>query len=113
LAERVEERLDGLAIAPGRGPDQAPGVVVDDDRQVAVALSVADLVDPDPREAVEQIDLKLGLDDHPLADPADRAPRDPHQQGDRGLARVDRQPRRLILKRAREPCSNSAIAPRI
>ena len=65
-------------------------------------LAVADLIDPDPGQAVEQIDLVLGLGDHALTDPADRAPRDAHQLGHRGLARVDCQPRHLVLKRAGE-----------
>ena len=46
---------------------------------------MADLVDPDPPEAIEQVDLALRLGSDPLKDPADRPPRDPHQRSHRGL----------------------------
>jgi hypothetical protein len=82
----VEERLDGLLVAPGRSPDQSPGVVVDDHGQIALALAVGDLVDPDPPQAGEQVGLASGLLRHPLADPPDAALADPHQLRD-GAAR--------------------------
>jgi hypothetical protein len=93
FAEGVQERLDGPPVTAGGGPDQPSGVVVDDDGQVALALAMADLVDPDPVQPGEQIDLAAGFVAHALADGADRPPRDPHQLRDRGLRRVDGQPR--------------------
>ena len=103
FAERVEERLDGLAVTTGRGPHQPAGVVIDDDGQIALTLAMRDLVDPDPAQTVEKIGLALGFDADAFADRADRPPRDTHQLGDRRLARVHRKPRGLVLERAREP----------
>jgi hypothetical protein len=76
--------------------------VVDDDREVALAAPDRDLVEPQAPQPGEQVALGLGVGHHARADPTDRAPRDPHQRGDRGLGRVDRQPRGLVLKAARE-----------
>ncbi len=45
-AVRVEVRQRRGAIAAGRGPHQSTGVMVDHDGHVALALAVADLVDP-------------------------------------------------------------------
>ncbi len=103
LAQFVEERLHGLAVTAGCRPDQPAAVVADDDGQVALALAMAYLINPDPPEAVEQIDFLLGLGRDSLADLTNRPPRDPHQLGDRGLRRVDRQPRGLVFERRREP----------
>jgi hypothetical protein len=77
--------------------------MIDHDRQVALPLAVADLVDPDPTQAVEQIDLAASLVTDPLENAPDRAPRDAHQRRDRGFRAVARQPRDLILKAASEP----------
>ncbi len=101
LSQRVEEGLDALAVTARSGPDQPAAVVIDYDSQVAVALAVADLIDPDPPQAIEQIDLALRLDHHALADPADGAPRDAHQLGHRSLAGVDRQPHATWSSKAR------------
>jgi hypothetical protein len=101
-AERVEERLDRRLVAPRRRPDQPPGVVVDDHGQVAVALAVGDLVDPDPPQAGEQVEVTPRLYGHPLADPADAAPADPHQLRDGAARRVHRQPGDLLLEGSRE-----------
>jgi hypothetical protein len=60
-------------------------VVIDDNGQVPLAFAVADLVDPDPTQPVEQIDLADSLGRDPLEDRADRPPRDAHQLSDRGL----------------------------
>ena len=76
FAERVEEREHRLAVAAGGGPHQPPGVMVDDDGQVPLALAVADLVDPDPPQPVKQIDLAHRFGGDPLEDRADRPPRD-------------------------------------
>ena len=103
LAQRVEERQHRLAVLAGCGPHQPAGVMVDHDGEVSLSLAVADLIDPDPPQPVEQIDLAHGLSGDPLEDRADRPPRDAHQLRDRGLRRVHRQPRDLVLKRAGEP----------
>jgi hypothetical protein len=93
----------GLAVTTGRSPDQAAGVVIDDDGQVALTLAMRDLIDPDPSQTVEQIDLALRLIADAFADRADRPPGDTHQLRDSGLRRVDGQPPRLVLKRPGEP----------
>jgi hypothetical protein len=103
LAAGVEERLDRLAVAAGGRPHQPSCVVADDDGHVALAGAMADLVDPDPPQAGEEIDLTLGLGGDALADPADAAPGDPHELRHGGLGAVDGQPRDLVLERAGEP----------
>lgn len=60
-AEQVEEALDSLAVTTAASPHQPARVVADDDRQIALALAMADLVDADPPQAGEQIDLALLL----------------------------------------------------
>lgn len=103
LAELVEEPEHRRAI-PARGrPHEPAAVVVDHHGEVALALAVADLVDPDPLETGEQIDLPARFGRDPLADLADGAPRDPHQRSDRGLRGVHRKPRGLVLEGPREP----------
>ena len=47
VAEFVEEPVECSLAASLSGPDQAAGVVVDNDDQVAVRPFVGDLVDPD------------------------------------------------------------------
>ena len=42
-----------LLAAPGTDVDDGAGVVVADDRQVAVRVAVADLINPDPIQRVE------------------------------------------------------------
>lgn len=103
FAELVEEPLDRLAVTARGGPDQSAGVVIDDDGQVALALAMTNLVDADSSQPVEQIDVALRLVTDAFAESADRAPRDPHQLGDRRLGCVDGQPRGLVLEGAREP----------
>jgi hypothetical protein len=66
-------------------------------------IDAPDRVDPDPCQAVEQIDLALSLNGDPFDDRADSPPCHPHQLRDRGLGCVDRQPADLILKSASEP----------
>src|ERR1035437_2224956 len=77
--------------------------MVDHDRQVSLAFADRDLVEPEALEVREQVALAGRLGADTLADPPDRPPRDPHQQADRRLARVHRQPRGLILERPGEP----------
>lgn len=69
-----------------------------------MALAVGDLVDADPREAVQAIALPSGgvLGHHPLDHPANRVPVDPHQGGDRRLGRVLDQVHRGVLEGAAE-----------
>ena len=102
LAQQIQEPGHGLLVAPAGRPHQSAGVVVDHDREVSLTLANRDLIDADPTQAGEQVAAVLLLGHHPLADPADRSPRDPHQLGDRGLVRVDGQPRDLILEAAGE-----------
>jgi hypothetical protein len=68
------------------------------DREVSLPFANRDLIDPEALEVGEQVALGLGLGSDPLADPADRPPRDPHQLRHRRLGRVDRQPGGLILE---------------
>jgi len=79
IAEQIQELLDRLAIAAGRGPHQPAAVVVDDHRQVSLALADRDLIDPDPREPGEQVTALKRFVSDTLADPADRSPRNAHQ----------------------------------
>ena len=48
FAQQIEELLDGLAVAAGGCPEQPAGVVVDDHGEVPVALSIREVIDPDP-----------------------------------------------------------------
>jgi len=100
FAERITERLDRFAVRHGRYPDQSAAVEIDDDSQIALTLAMRHLIGPEPSQAVEQIDLLLGLVADAFTDRAGRPPRDTHQL--RGLRCVDGQPRCLVLKRPRE-----------
>jgi len=77
FAQRGEERSEGLAVPSRRGPHQPAGVMVDDDRDVPVALLVADLTDPDPGQTGQRVPGCHALVDHPGHDRPDRAPGDP------------------------------------
>ena len=103
VAEVVEERRHGLLVAARAGPHQPPRVVIDHDRQVALALAVRDLIDADPHQPRQRIHAGAALGDHPRDDPPHRDPGDTQQLGDRPLRRVRRQPRRLVLEVAGEP----------
>jgi hypothetical protein len=59
--------------------------MVHNDGQVPLALAVADLVDPDLSQAVEQIDLAHRFGGDPFDHCANGSPRDAHQLSDRGL----------------------------
>jgi len=59
--------------------------MIDHDREVPLSLPVADLIDPDPLQPVEQIDVAARLISDPLKDPADRPPRNTLKLSDRGL----------------------------
>jgi hypothetical protein len=43
LAELIEERLDRLAVPPGRRPHKSSRVVIDDDGQIALTGAVRDI----------------------------------------------------------------------
>jgi len=119
--ERVEEALDGLLVAAVGGPDEPARVVVDDNSDVALALAVGELVDPDPPQPGERVAAPARLlCDHPLDDPADGQPGDPDQLTDRALRAVRRQPSDLLLELARKPgamprpahtCDNNPVLP--
>jgi hypothetical protein len=102
-AEQIQELLDGSSITAGRRPDEPAGVVIDDHCQVAMSLSICEVVDPDSLQPPELVAVGERLRSDPPADVPDRAPGDSHQLG-HGLARrVDRQPADLVLERDREP----------
>ena len=101
--ELIKEREHRLAVAARGGPHQPAGVMVHHDGQVAMALAVRDLVDPDPPQPVKQIDLARRFGAGPLQDRADRPPRHAHQLGDRRLGAVHRQPADLVLECSGEP----------
>ncbi len=85
FAEQIEELLDRLAVAAGGRPDEPAAVVVDDDREIPVAFSVREVIDPDALEAGEQVALGDLLVGDALSDRSDRAPRHAHQLRDRLL----------------------------
>ena len=66
--------------------------------RVSVPALVADLVDPDPRQAVEGIVRGPSVSDDPGDDRADGPPGDAHQLGDRGLRRVGDEPGNLVVE---------------
>jgi hypothetical protein len=100
-AERVEESLQGGHVLARCGPHQSPGVVIDDHHQEQLPTPVGDLIDPDPAQPLEPVDQRVDVGPDPGDDRPDRAPRDPHQLGDRGLRRLRGQPRHLIVERVR------------
>ena len=53
-------------------------------------VRLRDLIDADALEPREQVTAGLCFGGDPGADPANGAPRDPHQRGDRGLRAVNR-----------------------
>ena len=55
-------------ITTRSGPHQPAGVMVDHDGQVSLPLAMRDLVDPDPLQPVEQIDLRALLIGNALKD---------------------------------------------
>ena len=77
--------------------------MVHHDREISLSPAMADLIDPDSPQPVEQIDVAHCLGGDPRKDRADRSPRNAHQLRDGRLGRVHRQPRDLVLKRPCEP----------
>ena len=120
LAQRIEECGERRGVAARRSPDQPPRSVVHHDGEVLVAPLVADLVDPDPGQVREPVEQALGVVPDPFDDRPDRPPRHPHQLSDRGLGRLRRQPRHLLVERAsmasvvaspRNGCHDHAMIP--
>jgi len=107
LAQQVEEAVERLLVPPDGSPYQPPGVVVDDDGQVAVPLLVADLVDPDPDQATERIVGRPSVGHHPGDDRSHCAPGDAHQLTDCRLGRVGDQPGHLVVE---EPGVTGTVA---
>ena len=62
--------------------------MINDDGEVFVVALVGDLIDPDPRQAVERVAQSPDVTHDPANDRADSPPRDTHQLGDRGLRGV-------------------------
>jgi hypothetical protein len=103
LAEEVEELFQGGLAGAWRGPDQPALVVVDDHGQGPLALLVADLVDPDAAQPLQQVDLGGLLGRDPGTDPSDGPPRHPQQLRHRDACGVGRQPGGGVLEGAGEP----------
>jgi hypothetical protein len=98
FAQRGEERLDGLAVPTRRRPDQPADVVVDHDRDVTMALLVADLIDPDPAQPGQRIAGDDAVGDDTGHDRSDGAPGDPQQQLQRRLRGAGRHPGDGVLE---------------
>ena len=83
-----------LRSRPAAAQTRPPGVVIDDDGQVALALAMGYLIDPDPSQPVEQIDLALRL----IADAFVRPQSTAHiTHGNNRSAGIDR---RMALRRS-------------
>ena len=102
---RLEHVLAGALV-----PDKAAAVVVDDHRDVLVALLVRRLVDADAAHAVEPRGaargLQLGVD--APAHAAHAVPLDAGELGDRRGGAADRQPRHPVLEVARASAPRAA-----
>src|SRR5664279_49235 len=103
LPERLEELGQGVLVPALMSPHQPPGVVVDHARQIPVPLTIGDLVDPDPAEPVELIDLAGQVLHHPRHDPRDGPPGQPQEHRDRTQRHVLHQPRAGVLQQVRTP----------
>ncbi len=68
FTQLVKEREHGPAVAARGGPHQPAAVMADHDSEVSLSLAMADLIDPDPPQAVEQIDFAAGLGSDALED---------------------------------------------
>jgi hypothetical protein len=77
--------------------------VVDDHGQIPLALLVADLVDPDATQPLQQVDLGGLFGRDPGADPPDGPPCHPEQLRHGDPRSVGGQPRGGVLERAGEP----------
>src|SRR5664279_3590431 len=79
--------------------------MIDHARQISVALTVRDLIDPDPAQPGQQVLLSALICDNPLHDARNGPPRHPHQLTHHALRRPRREPRAAVLERMREPGS--------
>jgi len=86
LPKLIEEGVEGLGALTLGGPDYAAPVVIDNGGDVAVSLSVAELVHADALEAVESFGVELVCDDA-LDDVAHGAPGYAHHPSDLSLVR--------------------------
>jgi len=98
VAELVEEAVQCGFGPSWSGPDQAAGVVVDNDDQVAVRPSVRDLVDPDPTQTGQTINRDFDVVVDAGDDRSDRPPRNPQQLTRRRLRCPHRKPRRHCIE---------------
>jgi len=101
-AEVGEEPVQGGGVLALRAPDHAPGAVVGDQGEVAVALAPGDLVHADLEQLVEAARVQF-VGHHPLTDRPHRLPGDPDQPPDRGLVHPGGQPRHQVLDVTGEP----------
>ena len=85
-------------VATDRRPDEAPGVVVHDDRQVAVPALIADLVDPNTREPVEGVTGRAPVRDDASDDRAYGPPGDAHELAHRRLRGVGDEPGHCVVE---------------
>ncbi len=68
-----------------------------------MATPITGLVDPDPRQIIEQVNAHPALVHDAREYPADTAPRDPHQLGDHTLSSLGCKPSDLVFKHSRVP----------
>jgi hypothetical protein len=80
-----KEALEHIGALPFSFPDDFPPIELGDDREVAVALSKADLVDRDALDATNPIGIEM-LGNNSLSDVTDCWPGDSCQYGHRRLA---------------------------
>src|SRR5262245_3544345 len=76
IAQLAKEALQDLGRVALLRPDHPPSIVVDHDRDVAVALTVAELIHADALEVVETTRVRAAAN-HSLDDAPDRLPGDP------------------------------------
>ena len=118
LAEPVKEAVHHFPTATLRRPHQPARDVIDDQRQVALASTPADLVDADALQPIQAVVAARGLLHHAGDDPAHRLPVQPHELAAGLLRALRRQPGHLILEgaqvaaavaRPRHPGSHHAV----
>ncbi len=96
--EGVEEGIERNLVLAFVGEEEAARVVIDDDREVAMAATIADLIDPDALDAGKEIAVGSSLAGHALDDAADGPPDDPEQAPHGGLVGARREPRDGIFE---------------
>jgi hypothetical protein len=103
FAQGVEETPQRRGVTALGGPHQPAGVMIDHAEQIPVALAVADLIDPDPAQPIQPVDLTHPLGHHWDDDRGHRTPGDPQQRRQHAQRGMAGQPRRSVFKRAGEP----------